>query len=102
MTPWWKGALLRWQNSAIDPGDFLTAVLCNDLFGAYGRADEFSKADMDLIVKFVYNNLPRACWGDRERMKVWEGLSLAGTAAELNSEPEKGICSAENVTDPLG
>jgi hypothetical protein len=73
-SPWWIGALDRWQRHAIPPGDFLTAVLSNDLFEAWGRADEFSKADMDLIVRFVYNQLPGDCWGTRERVKQWKGI----------------------------
>jgi hypothetical protein len=71
---WWEDALHRWGKYAIDPGDFLRAVLSNDLFGAYGRADDFSKADMDLIVKFIYNKLPGDCWGSTERVSTWKGL----------------------------
>ena len=72
--PWWVGALVIWRDHATYPGGFLTAVLSNDLFDAYGRADEFSKADMDTIVKFVYNRLPGDCWGTRERVKQWKGI----------------------------
>lgn len=68
---WWVRALTLWANDRIHPGGFLTAVLSNDLFRAYDLADEFSKADMDLIVKFIYNNLPGECWGSKERVKIW-------------------------------
>ena len=72
--PWWELALLRWMKYAQDPGDCLRAILTNDLFGAYERADEFTKADMDLIVKFIYNKLPWDCWGSKERVSTWKGL----------------------------
>lgn len=72
--PWWEDALLRWVKYGMDPGDCLRAILSNDLFGAFGRADEFTKADMDLIVKFIYNQLPGDCWGSSERVSAWTGM----------------------------
>jgi hypothetical protein len=71
---WWVDSLYRYWKYGINPGHFLIAVLSNDLFGAWSRADEFCKADMDLIVKFVYNKLPGDCWGDKERVLTWTGL----------------------------
>jgi hypothetical protein len=44
----------------VSPGDFLEAVLRNDLFEAFGRADESSRANLFEIVQFVYNNVPTA------------------------------------------
>lgn len=71
---WWINALTLYKLHGTRPGGFLEAVLSNDLFDAYGRADNFSKADMDLIVKFVYNQLPGDCWGSREKVKQWRGI----------------------------
>ncbi len=53
------------------PGDFLTAVLCNDLFEAFGRADPESAASMPAIAMLIYNELPSNIWRTRERMLEW-------------------------------
>ena len=71
---WWEDALFRYWKYGTDPGDCLRAILSNDLFDAFGRADEFTQADMGLIVKFIYNKLPGDCWGNRERVSKWTGL----------------------------
>lgn len=54
-----------------EPGHFLTAVLCNDLMGAYSRADTFSIAAMHDIVTFIYNELPAGSYGSRSAMASW-------------------------------
>lgn len=52
-------------------GDFLTAVLSNDLFGAAGRADSQNQRVLPEICKFIYNNLPNNSWGSPEIVKEW-------------------------------
>lgn len=47
----------------IDPGDFLQAVLANDLREAFGRADEENRYAMFDIVAYCWNNIPSNCWG---------------------------------------
>ena len=64
-------ALERYVNYGVKPGDFLSAVLSNDLFGAIGRADHISLSFLPKICSFVYNELPGNYWGSRENMKEW-------------------------------
>lgn len=54
-----------------EPGDFLSAVLSNDLKEAMGRADEQSRAGLFAIVKWLYNETPSTCWGSPERFANW-------------------------------
>jgi hypothetical protein len=64
-----KAALDRYVNERIVPGDFLFAVLSNDLFNAIERApraDRVSIAAMREIVEYIYNELPSNSWGDRK------------------------------------
>lgn len=63
-------------------GGFLQAVLSNDLFEAYGRADDYNMAAMRQIVEFVYNSLPSECWGSVERVAGWTGLNKHELANE--------------------
>lgn len=65
-------ALIRWGKQECYTGDFLAAVLSNDLMGAIGRADEASLASLRYITMFVYNELPRDCHGSKARVKQWE------------------------------
>jgi len=55
----------------IEPGDFAYAVLCNDLVGAYGRADAINTARMRDWAKFLYNEAPRGSWGSKQAVEDW-------------------------------
>lgn len=66
-----KEALGRWASHGYQPGDFLTAVLSNDLFEAAARADMTNRFDLWEICEYIYNELPSACWGSREKVEVW-------------------------------
>lgn len=55
----------------LPPGQFLTAVLSNDLNGAIAHADDTRMAALKRIVQFVYNDLPSQCWGSKEKVDRW-------------------------------
>tara|TARA_R110000737_G_scaffold246736_1_gene257023 strand:+ start:197 stop:442 length:246 start_codon:yes stop_codon:yes gene_type:complete len=57
--------------NGIPPGSFMTAVICNDLFGALGKADELNRAMIWQWCNFFYNEAPAKCWGNREKMDAW-------------------------------
>jgi hypothetical protein len=65
------GALDRYVNRGIPTGGFLNCVLNNDLFGAVGKADDFNINVIDDICKLIYNELPSACWGSKEKINSW-------------------------------
>jgi len=52
-------------------GDFLQAVLENNLRESFGRADEWNRSNMFLIVSYCYNYLPALCWGSPEKVTAW-------------------------------
>ena len=54
-----------------DTGDFLEAVLSNDLMDAFGRADDFNRDLMFQYVGYVYNKMPIGCHGSRSIYKNW-------------------------------
>ena len=60
------------------PGDFLCAVLENDLAQAVGRADEISLRFLPNLVCYLYNLAPKGAWGSRERVLNWSTKKLAG------------------------
>lgn len=65
------GGIKRYIAEGIPPGDFLTAIICNDLKEAVGRADEENVANLPAFVSFFYNHAPSTCWGSTERMRAW-------------------------------
>ena len=65
------GGIERYYLRGIAPGDFLYAVLCNDLMGAYGRADDINSANMRNWVMFLYNFTPSGSSGSPENVKAW-------------------------------
>ena len=66
-----KASLDRYVNDKIPTGGFLEAVLSNNLVEAVGRADSNNIQRIPEIVKYIYNNLPSNCWGDKETVTKW-------------------------------
>jgi len=54
-----------------DPGDFLQAVLANDLREAFGRADDENRYAMFDIVAYCWNNIPASAWGSWDTVRRW-------------------------------
>lgn len=65
------GGLRRYIENGIEPGSFLEAVLCNDLKGAVGRADQTNKHRLHDYIMFLYNFAPSSCWGSPEKYTAW-------------------------------
>ena len=53
------------------PGDFLTAVITNDLREAIGRGDDHNQVNLPAYISFLHNEAPGQCWGSREKMNAW-------------------------------
>lgn len=66
-----RGGMERYIEGRIPPGDFLTAVLSNDLMQAVGRADRINRQKLADIIYFLYTEAPAMCWGSPERVKRW-------------------------------
>lgn len=65
------GGLARYVLDHVAPGDFLEAVICNDLYKALRHADDTNKELLHHYVKFFYNEAPGPCWGSREKYQAW-------------------------------
>lgn len=76
------GGLVRWIVKGIPPGQFLMAVLTNDLRGSCERADDFNRARLFDIVRFLYNDAPRGCWGSPQAVEAWPAAANQGPTAE--------------------
>lgn len=59
-----RESLERYRDDGIPVGDFLEAVLSNDLMTAFARADADNTEAMPHICAWIYNEMPRSLWGD--------------------------------------
>ena len=64
------------------PGGFLSAVICNDLREAVGRADDDNLANLPAFVAYFYNDAPSACWGNREKFEAYIEAKMAERDAQ--------------------
>ena len=64
-------ALQRYIRDGTPPGNFLTAVLRNDLKEAVARADATNQPLLALYVQWLYNRAPFGCWGTPEQVERW-------------------------------
>lgn len=65
-------------------GDFLRAVLSNDLRGAMARADSINAEHLRDYVHFLFNTAPAGCWGSPAKVDAWIKLrGLEGLRLEL-------------------
>jgi hypothetical protein len=65
------GGLIRYVHHRVLPGDFLQAVIKNDLREAVGLADEENIRNLPAFVAWLYNEAPSQCWGSKEKMLAW-------------------------------
>lgn len=66
-----RNDLNEYIKDRVPVGDFLYAVLTNNLVETYARADEENLYDLFEIVSYVYNQLPSECWGSKEKVDKW-------------------------------
>jgi hypothetical protein len=66
-------------------GDFLQAVIRNDLAEAIGRADDENMGNLPAYVAYFHNHAPSQCWGSEAKMMAWhKQKGLLGNRAEIN------------------
>ena len=80
------GGIARYIECGIEPGSFLSAVICNDLKNSIGRADNENLQNLQAFVGYFYNEAPASCWGSPQNMDAW---IACGGLAGLNGEAAK-------------
>lgn len=64
-------AVKRYMLEGIPGGSFLTALLSNDLIGAFGRADSINAKNMRDWCWFLCNYVPTGSYGSPEKVAEW-------------------------------
>lgn len=89
-------ALVNWGKYGLHPGDFVTAVLTNDLQGAVARADDQNRPMIDVICRFVHNQMPNGCHGSLEIMERY------GKKTRAEHERKLRVDAGRTIIDLVG
>ena len=65
--------MARYVLFGVAPGDFLQAVLRNDLMGAAGQADSINALNLFEYAVFLRSAAPSTCWGSESAVTEWSG-----------------------------
>ena len=65
------GGLERYRDQGILPGNFLQAILSNDLKMSCSHADDENLANLSAYVGYMYNEMPSGSHGSREIVDSW-------------------------------
>lgn len=71
MTEQSKESLYNYFVHGLEPGSFMTSMLCNDLCGAAGRADFVNIGLLGEYAKWLVNHAPYQSYGSPEAVKGW-------------------------------
>ena len=67
-----QGGARRYIENGIRPGDFLTAVLENNLTQAFGSADSTNRPLIGTVyVEWLYWEIPAPAWGSPTKVAAW-------------------------------
>jgi len=69
-----KASIDRYVDTGTPTGDFLQAVLSNDLFKAVQYADSTNIHCLHSITCYIYNTCPKKCHGSIEIVRDWLNL----------------------------
>lgn len=83
-------AIKRYIEEKIAPGDFLTAVIQNNLTEACAMADDENLRNLPAYVAYFYNESPTNCWGSKKKMKAW--LESGIIPKDQIEEAKKTVC----------
>ena len=77
-------SLARYINHGIRPGNFLEAVLKNNLTEAVLQADPNSLLILVPLVGLIYARAPAGCWGGKRQVDRWIAMHVKTTEEESN------------------
>lgn len=71
-------SLVLWVINRHPVGDFLRAVLSNNLIEAALRADKTNRDCLHAYAEWLWNNAPDGCYGSVAKFDSWLGLNHKG------------------------
>lgn len=83
-----QSVVLEWIHDGRPVGNFLGAVIDNDLKEACKRADLQNRYLIFDYVEFFYNRAPMMCWGSPENRAAWAEMGREERQARENAPKE--------------
>ncbi len=83
--PRMMSSIRRYIDNGDPVGDFLSAVISNNLKEAVGRADDENLANLPAYVAYFYNEAPGNSWGTPETMQAWLDKHAAAASTKDTS-----------------
>lgn len=71
LTDYSLSSIMLYIDHGIEPGSFMSAVLCNDLRLACMQADYWNIRNIPAYISFLYNWAPSGCWGQEDKFVAW-------------------------------
>lgn len=65
------GAIRRYIDFGIYPGEFLACVFSDHLVGAASCADERNLLALHVYAAYLYGCVPSGCWGSKDIVSTW-------------------------------
>jgi hypothetical protein len=78
-----QGAIIRYYERGLQPGNFLAAVIQNDLREAVDRADDENVRLLKEYVMWFYNWAPSGSWGSVDNYRRWLGQDFGVPEEEV-------------------
>ena len=78
--------LQRYINEGRPVGNFLKAVICNDLRLAVGYADDHNVNNLPAYTTYLHNEAPSGCHGSEAKYKAWIKKFADARKAEMETE----------------
>ena len=67
-----RASVKRYLEEGGEVGGFLMAVLCNNLSGAFARADQTNREALGDWVSWLWNDCPSDAWGSLAEVRAWQ------------------------------
>lgn len=90
-------SLVEYVFDGVPVGDFLTALLSNNLIESYARADEYNTAAMKAWAMVLYNDLPGNVWGSPEKVWAWLKQKADARASTRRPNRPRTVRTGENI-----
>lgn len=95
-----KEGIDAYVDYGVPTGDFLQAVLSNDLMEACSRADDDHQHALFDICSYIWNYTPSVCWGSKSHYETWlqlhkEAPERAKQIAEVDLERRQRFTEAQ-------
>ena len=99
-----RGSLRRYIEDHVPTGEFLQAVISNDLRGACCKADDINRHALYSYVFILYNYAPHQCWGSPEAYVAWIAARPAAPdpdhLRDVQLDRKLGVGSDDDKSEP--